>query len=892
MHRVELLKERPAFGSRGAALPGTALQSRPPDTGRVRVHGKFFRLDQRKWYLKGLTYGPFAQNSAGYFLPERPQMLRDFAHIARLGASALRLYHAPPSQLLDDALQHGLRVLIDVPWEKHRCFFEDWSSQRDAVESVRRTARELGGHPGVFAISVANEIPKDVVRFYGALRIERFLDDLQLLVKEEAPDCLVTYTNYPSTEFVRPSCLDFYCANVYLNAPEVLGQYLDRLQHVSGPLPLVLGEYGIDSIRRGRQGQAEVLGQHVREVFRHGLAGSFVFAYTDDWFTGGYQVEDWAFGITDRDRAEKPAADELRRVWSQAPAFRSTRVPKVSVIVCSYNGARTLEECLQSLVRLDYPDYEILLVDDGSTDNTPDIAARFPEVKYIRQENLGLSVARNVGARAAQGEIVAYTDSDCIADESWLTYLVGAMHDQQVDAIGGPNVTPPSDNWLAKCVAASPGNPSHVMLDDRYAEHVPGCNMAFNRAKLLGIGGFDPRFRQAGDDVDICWRFIDDGMKIGCAPAALIWHHRRDTIRAYWQQQKGYGRSEAILQFKHPQRFSAFGASMWNGVIYGEGAVGLPVVRPRVYHGRFGTGLFQIIYNRNEYSAWSYFTLLEWHILASFFMLLSPGIDWIGWIAVAMWSLTCAAAWRSARNAPLEKGSPFWCRAVVFGLYLVQPVVRSSSRYMYRVINKRLPQVPRVDDDCLNKHVKRITFYDRDLYWESDEGLGREHLLEAVVDEAQRLRWAGNFHHEWKPFDVELIGDRWHNLQIRSADEELGGLKRFVRARLTIHLTRLARVLAISSSLLTIVAVLTEPHWIKLLIPCGSTSVLIAILVSRRRCWRAAASLLWRSGLKAGLRPVPAQASSSSSHGTMEAFGSAADVRSKVWELEGSCAES
>ena len=387
---------------------------------------------------------------------------------------------------------------------------------------------------------------------------------------------------------------------MYVHDDVKLGAYLDRLQHIAGNKPLVLGEYGIDSLRHGEPQQTCLLSQHVQRVFRHGLAGSFVFAYTDDWFTGGHQIEDWAFGVTRRDRAEKPSAAALRQIWEGAPHAGQATSPRVSVVVCSYNGAATLRECLDSLMRLDYPDYEVILVDDGSQDDTREIAQEFPQVVYYHQENHGLSVARNVGARLATGEIVAYTDSDCVVDEHWLRYLADAMQDQQVEAIGGPNITPPSDGWVAKCVAVSPGNPSHVMLDDRYAEHVPGCNMAFHRQTLLGLGGFDPQFRQAGDDVDMCWRLLDANLPIGYASGAMVWHHRRATVSAYARQQKGYGRSEAMVHFKHPQRFAALGRSRWKGIIYGDGAVGLPLLPDVVYHGRFGTGLFQTIYRHNS----------------------------------------------------------------------------------------------------------------------------------------------------------------------------------------------------------------------------------------------------------------------------------------------------
>ena len=279
---------------------------------RVRIDGRLFRVANADWYLKGFTYGPFRPNRAGQHLPERVHMLEDFAHLQSLGCNAIRLYHRPTIGTLDDALEHGIRVMIDVPWEKHRCFFEDYSAQQEAIEQVKRTARQLGRHPGVFAISVGNEIPHDIVRFYGEGRIERFIEKLVDTAKNEAADCLVTYTNYPSTEFVSPRNLDFYCANVYLHDRDALGRYLDRLQHVAGSKPLILGEFGIDTIRNGEAHQSEALEVHLQEVFRRGLAGSFVFSYTDDWFTGGHQIKDWAFGVTRR-RSHGKAGRQNRR---------------------------------------------------------------------------------------------------------------------------------------------------------------------------------------------------------------------------------------------------------------------------------------------------------------------------------------------------------------------------------------------------------------------------------------------------------------------------------------------------------------------------------------------------------------------------------------------------
>src|SRR5439155_9097584 len=115
------------------------------------------------------------------------------------------------------------------------------------------------------------------------------------------------------------------------------------------------------------------------------------------------------------------------------------RAPFESVIGCSYNGGRTLAACLDSLGRLNYLEYEVILVDDGSTDHTAYIAAQYPRVRYIHQSNHGLSHARNTGATAARGEVFAYTDSDCMVDADWLYYLIGTLVSGDYAGVGGPN---------------------------------------------------------------------------------------------------------------------------------------------------------------------------------------------------------------------------------------------------------------------------------------------------------------------------------------------------------------------------------------------------------------------------------------------------------------------
>src|SRR5437667_113172 len=279
-----------------------------------------------------------------------------------------------------------------------------------------------------------------------------------------------------------------------------------------------MSELGLDAVRNGEGGQARSLDWQVRTAFAAGCGGVFVFAWTDEWYRHGHDVEDWAFGLTRADRSPKPALETVREAFAEAPFAPSLPWPRISVVVCSCNGGRTIRDACEGLRRLDYPNYEVIVVDDGSNDDTAAIAGQY-DVRLIRTPNRGLSSARNTGLAAATGEIVAYLDDDAYPDPHWLTYLAATFLSTSHVGVGGPNIAPAGDGPIAECVARAPGGPVHVLVTDREAEHIPGCNMAFRTAFLEAVGGFDSRFRSAGDDVDVCWRLQDRGWTLGFHPA-------------------------------------------------------------------------------------------------------------------------------------------------------------------------------------------------------------------------------------------------------------------------------------------------------------------------------------------------------------------------------------
>jgi glycosyltransferase involved in cell wall biosynthesis len=793
-------------------------------TERVVVDGKFFRLGSRKFYPKGVTYGPFQADDSGCTFPSPEQVRRDFGLLRQLNANCLRVYHVPPRWFLDLAHGHGLKLFVDYYWPKHTCFLDDHQAMDDARRATREAAEALAGHPAVFALSLANEIPPDIARWYGARKIQRFVDELAGGVKQIDPQRLVTYVNFPPTEFLQPADVDFVSFNVYLHEARPFANYLDRLQGIAGDKPLVLSEFGIDSLREGEERKAQILAGHIELLFRAGLAGTFIFSLTDDWHTGGHQIENWFFGLTDRARKPRRSFHAVAEQYGRAPYFPLPAWPKVSVVVASYNGGRTLPACLDSLTHLNYPNYEIILVDDGSRDDTPKIAAHYPSVRTIHQDNRGLSAARNAGIAAATGEIVAFTDSDCRVDEDWLYYLVGDLLKTDACAIGGHNFPPAEDDWVAHCVAVSPGGPAHVMLDDRYAEHIPGCNMAFWKWALEEIGGFDPRFRCAGDDVDVCWRLLQRGRKIAFSHAGFVWHYRRNSLPAYLKQQRGYGVAEAMLRHKHPEYFNSLGGMRWRGQIYNPSKLAGLFGRFVVYHGMFGSGLFQTLYTPEPGGLVAVPTSLEWHVLFTVGGLLLTAIWPALWplpVLSLLASLAVATAAATRVELPAHKKRPA-SRLLVAALYLLQPIVRGWPRYARRLQRIETPMSARRTVRALAGQYQMNGSKATVNYW-NELGIERFRFLEALLEVLDRDRWQARTDSGWDEYDVTIYGDRFSEVVVKTVSENHGGQKRLLRAQLRggwtllgkISLFTMAVVLALASRILwTVMLPVTQvPLW-------------------------------------------------------------------------------
>ncbi len=738
----------------------------------ITAHGKFLNRAGSKFFLKAMRLDtlPAADDfSAKVELRARLRQL-EAAH-----TTAVIVKSGGASTAVDLAAANGLHTLVEIPIEIERLL------ARAAVKAARREltalARQYTGCKGFIGFLLSPVINPQRLRMMDVRRVQRLLADLVRHLKRHSCGALVSVRHQPSTRALAGLEEDF----LYSTAPGLSGyelsNYIVSLHNIAEARPVVI------ELEAGSSDQDERVGC----AFAAGAAGVVASSFKAPPRTDALAMI-----------ALKP--DEVLPFVALngncPPQLR--KPPMVSVVICAYNAERTMEACLNSLCQLAYPNFEVVVVDDGSSDSTAEIAARFPQFRLIRQPNKGLSTARNVGMQAALGEIIAYTDSDCVVDPHWLTLMVAAMAANGFDACGGPNYAPHEEGRVEACVAASPGAPCHVLTGEDRAEHLAGCNMVFRKAVLQAIGGFDPQFTAAGDDVDICWRALDAGFVVGFCPSAFVWHFRRNTVKAYYNQQRGYGRAEAMLYFKYPERFNALGQVMWRGRIPGLART-IPGASRLIGWVKTSRGFFQTIYEPPMGLLRFLPQTLEWQALWSVVLVFSLAAGFSSIPALLMLALGPLWALYYAWKAPLEKThDSFSSRLLVAFLAYTGPMFRTITRYKFRLAGafaaKGVEMAPRQRPVVqLRQRALKLA------YW-SESGLPRDSLLDRLLKRFTRSAMPVRVDSGWNDYDLEIQPDSWTRLRIKTADEEHRGGKLKTVVQVQVRLSLLGKlVLGISA---------------------------------------------------------------------------------------------
>jgi mycofactocin system glycosyltransferase len=397
-------------------------------------------------------------------------------------------------------------------------------------------------------------------------------------------------------------------------------------------------------------------------------------------------------------------------------------LPSVSIVIPVKDREGELQRCLDSIARVDYPQelVQVIVVDDGSSDDSARVA-RESGALVIPSGGTGRgpAAARNVGARAARGEILAFIDSDCTASPEWLAELLPAFTDAAVAAVGGlvDGMCTASvvDRYEAVMSSLTLGSRERFGSGGDDTFYLPSCNLLVRRAPFLEVGGFADAMH-VGEDVDLTWRLRDQGRTIAYLPAGRICHEHRSTPRSFMSRRFDYGTSEGTLQRLHPRRHKrmvippllALLLSLICMVPFTGGwsllpaagllAVDATLVRRRMVRRLIPLGLFTLVAGRMR-ALGSLVYYLSYHLVRYY---LTPLVA-IALFVPHFWAVP-AAAFLCAAGVDYAVKRPHLSFAGFAGVYLMEQVAYGSGVFWgclrgrcfgsYRVIIYRQMEVP------------------------------------------------------------------------------------------------------------------------------------------------------------------------------------------------------
>jgi cellulose synthase/poly-beta-1,6-N-acetylglucosamine synthase-like glycosyltransferase len=229
---------------------------------------------------------------------------------------------------------------------------------------------------------------------------------------------------------------------------------------------------------------------------------------------------------------------------------------EVSVIVPAYNAEKTIGKTISGLLNQDYnKKYEIIVVDDGSTDTTREVVKKFKEVKLIEQEHKGPAAARNLGAKKAKGNILLFTDADCIPAKNWIRNMIEPFKNKEIVGVQGTYKTLNKESLIARFAGYEIEERHKKMEKEKYIDFISTFSAGYRKDIFLKFNGFDESFPIAsGEDPELSFRISKAGYKMVFQPKAFVFHKHPDTLFKFLKQKFFRGYWRIFLYKKHAEK--------------------------------------------------------------------------------------------------------------------------------------------------------------------------------------------------------------------------------------------------------------------------------------------------------------------------------------------------
>ena len=537
-HETEIYYE---FAHRSVASRGRPISRLEPDAADLVLfhYAGFSRILPRVARVEGKRGLVFHNVTPPYFFEDAPETLEfcqraidQMPELPALFDFGLGVSHFNVERLRELGFTHT-RVQ-PIAWETSGLDAFGPDSGREVFDEssevhllvVGRAAPHKGLHYAVEAVPeiearLGRRVQLSLVGRMGGY--EAYLGRLRSTIAERGLGDRVELVGEVSTEALRGW---YRRADVLLQLSEHEGFCVPLVEAMALGVPVVAA--GAGAIAETMGGAGILLDDRTPAEIARGVAQALGEGRTECLKAQGFRSEQFSRPVV-RERL----GEMLEWVEGVPRRQPPTRRPSVSIVICTYNRVGVLGRCLEELRRLDYPDFEVVVVEGPSTDGTAALLDGYGDVKRVENPTRNLSVSRNLGIAASAGEIVAFIDDDAVPARDWLRALVATFDDPTVGAAGG-NVFGPAGDHLqfengilsryGRVRAHRPEPGEHNDAGGPWYNTLMGTNSSFRRTALESVGGFDENYEYYHDEADLCARIIDAGFRVVHVPRAVVWH--------------------------------------------------------------------------------------------------------------------------------------------------------------------------------------------------------------------------------------------------------------------------------------------------------------------------------------------------------------------------------